>query len=87
MHFIEGLPLSHGKSVVLVVVDGLRKMAHFIPLSHPYFAVTVVQTYVEQIFKLHGLPKSFVSDQDNYLSSFYSTFPPLFCSDTGSNLL
>lgn len=34
--FIEGLPKSQLKSMILVVVDRLTKYVHFIPISHPY---------------------------------------------------
>ena len=51
--FIDGLPLSVGKSVIMVVVDCLSKSVHFIALAHPYSALSVAQAYLDNVFKLH----------------------------------
>lgn len=69
MDFIDGLPSSRGKSTIFVVVDRLSKYAHFMALSHPYTAVSIAQIFFENIFKLHGMPKSIVCDRDPAFTS------------------
>ena len=72
MDFITGLPKSEGKEVIFVVVDRFSKYAHFMALSHPYTAHTVAKTFMESIYKLHGLPATIVSDRDSiFLSQFW----------------
>jgi hypothetical protein len=64
MDFVEGFPKVGGRSVVLTVVVRFSKMAHFLPLSHPYTAITVARVFFDTIVKLHGLPCSIVSEGD-----------------------
>ena len=72
MDFIDGLPLSQGKTTIFVVMDRLSKYAHFVPISHPYTAVSVAQVFFEQIFRLHGMPQSIVCDRDvAFVSAFW----------------
>jgi hypothetical protein len=66
MDFIEGLSKSEGKDTILVVVDKLTKYTHFIPLSHPF---TMVQLFLDNIFKLHGLPIVIITDRDKIFTS------------------
>jgi len=69
MDFVEGFPKVGGKSVVLTAVDRFSKMVHFVPLGHPYTALTVAQAFFDNIVKLHGFPSSIVSDQDPVFTS------------------
>ena len=69
MDFVEGLPKSQLKDVVLVVVDRLTKFVHFVPLSHPYIATKVAHLYLNYVFKLHGISTSIVSDRDPVFTS------------------
>ncbi|KAM1413887.1 hypothetical protein ACFX2I_005733 [Malus domestica] len=79
--FIMGLPSCKGKTVIFVIVDMLTKYAHFLALAHPYTAITVAQLFVDNIFKLHGMPSTIVSDRDSlFLSSFLKGFFKLYKS-------
>jgi hypothetical protein len=71
MDFIDGLPMSEGSNTILVVVDRFTKFAHFLPLRHPYTAQTVARVFVDSIVKLHGMPRSIVSDRDRIFTSLF----------------
>jgi hypothetical protein len=69
LDFIEGLPKPSRWEVILVVVDKFSKYAHFLPMSHPYTALQVAQTYFSNIYKLHGLPSALISNRDRVFKS------------------
>lgn len=69
MDFVEGLPLSNGKDLILVVVDKFTKYSHFIPLKHPITVKSVATAFIDNIFKLHGLPCVIVTDRDKIFTS------------------
>jgi hypothetical protein len=74
MDFIKGLPLSLGYSVIWVMVDKLTKYAHFLLLKHPYTAEKLAQSFITQLFKLHSMPTSVISDKDStFISKLHGT--------------
>ena len=83
MDFIEGLSKSEGKEVILVVVDRFSKYAHCMALSHPYSASGVAKTFMQNVYKLHGLPASITSDRDPV---FFSRFWKELFTSQGVNL-
>lgn len=66
-----GLPKSKGKDTILVVVCRLTKLAHFLPLTHPFSATTVAHLFMDHIYKLHDLPKVIVSNLDKIFTSLF----------------
>lgn len=75
LDFVEGLPLSGAFSAILVVVDKFSKFAHFILLKHPYSAASVARLFLDNIFKLHGLPVAIISDRDKIFTSKFLAAP------------
>lgn len=69
MDFVEGLPRSQNKDCILVVVDKFTKYGHFIPLSHPFTAATVAKAFFNNVYRLHGLPESIISDRDRVFTA------------------
>jgi hypothetical protein len=69
MDFITGLPISSGFDFILVVVDKFYRYAHFLPLKHPFTALSVATLYVKEVYRLHGLPMVIVSDRDPIFTS------------------
>jgi hypothetical protein len=52
-----------------VVIDKLRKGAHFIPLKITGSMQKLAKLYIKEIVKLHGIPAAIVSDQDPWFTS------------------
>jgi len=69
MDFIEGLPKSGKWNAIMVVIDKFSKYAHFVPIAHPFTALSIAQLYFNQIYKLHGLPTAIISDRDRIFTS------------------
>jgi hypothetical protein len=77
MDFIEGLPRSGATNCLMVIVDRFSKFAHFIPLSHPFSAQQATQAFLDNIYHLHGLPATIISDRDRIFTSVF--WRELFC--------
>jgi len=60
--FIMKLPVVAGKDVILVVCDRLSKMTHFVVTTEGTSAEGLARLLRDNVWKLHGLPESVVSD-------------------------
>ena len=64
----------------MVVVDWFTKMAHFIGLETNATARDVADTFLKEVWKLHGLPSEIISDMD---AKFSGEFWESFCKSLG----
>ena len=61
--FITKLPIVAGKDAILVVCDRLSKMTHFVATTEGTLAEGLARLFRDNIWKLHGLLESIVSDR------------------------
>jgi len=73
MDLIVGLPKSEGYAKIWVIVERFSKMAHFIPLKTEEHNKELALTFVKEIWRLHRLPESIVSDRDTRFMSKFCT--------------
>jgi hypothetical protein len=73
MNIINGLPRTpKGNDSICVIVNRLTKVAHFIPMLATYGGDKLARLYIENILKLHGIPKSINSDRGaQFVSKFW----------------
>jgi len=73
MDFITGLPWSDGFDAILIVIDRLSKMRHFIACKTTCSAQDLAQLYLSHVFRLHGLPGTVISDRGpQFVSAFWT---------------
>ena len=74
MDFIVDLPPSNSYDSILVVVDRLTKMAHFVPCKKTASSEDTARLFLENIYRYHGLPDDVVSDRGpQFISKFWRT--------------
>jgi hypothetical protein len=65
MDFITKLPRTNKQhDFIMVVVDTLTKAAHFIPVKLTHKEANIVDVYMREITRLHGITNIIVSDRD-----------------------
>jgi len=69
MDFITDLPKSEGYDTILVVIDRLTKMSHFIPCSKNLDARQFANLFLKEIVRLHGLPHDIINDRGTLFTS------------------
>jgi len=69
MDFITDLLKSEGYDTILVVIDRLTKMSHFIPCSKDLDARQLANLFRKEIVRLHGLPHDIITARGTLFTS------------------
>jgi hypothetical protein len=65
MDFITGFPKNIKQhDAIMVVVDKLSKVDHFIPIKYTFKAIYVANVFMKDIFRLHGFLDTTISNRD-----------------------
>jgi hypothetical protein len=64
LDFKGPLPPSHFFNAVLVVTCKFTKRCHYIPTTMSVTSEKTARLLIDHVFKLHGLPKTIISDRD-----------------------
>jgi transposase InsO family protein len=74
LDYLTHLHESNGFNSVLIVVDHLTRMAHFLPCTETATAEETATLFLHGVYRLHGLPRVLVTDRDpKFVSGFWQT--------------
>ena len=76
MDLATDLPASNGFIAIVVFVDKLTKIVHLLGCKKEVATIEYAQIFVDNVFRLHGLPEVIISDWDPQLLCIVSV-----CSD------
>jgi transposase InsO family protein len=73
MDFVIVLPTTpKGNDLIWVIMDHLTKSAHFLPVKRAFRPPQYVERYIVEIVRLHGIPKTIVSDRGSqFIAHFW----------------
>ena len=76
MDFVTHLPRTQRRhDAVWVIVDRLRKSAHFLAVWMTFTLERFCRLYIREIVQLHGVPVSIVSDRHpRFTAHFWKSF-------------
>ena len=76
MDFVTHLSRTQQRhDVVWVIVDRLKKSAHFLAVRMTFSLERFCRLYIRWIVRLHGVPVSIVSDRDlRFTAHFWKSF-------------
>lgn len=83
MDLITGLPESDGYNAIWSIIDRLTKERHYVPTTasdNGTSADATMEVLIKEVFRLHGLPASIVSDRG---PQFIATVWKAFCKRLG----
>ena len=63
MDFITKLPVSKDHDLILVVCNRFLKISHFVATTEKMTAEGLARLLRDNMWKLHGLPESVISDR------------------------
>lgn len=69
--FITHLPPSRQFNAIMVVVDRMTKMAHFIPTTDDIDAAHTAKLYMQRVWRTHGVPDGIISDRGPQFDSLF----------------
>ena len=73
MDFIIGLPMIVNQhDSIMVMVEEFSMETHFILVKSMHKTSDIARIFMKEIFRLHGLPKVIVSNQDAKFTSNFS---------------